>query len=837
MTESRFPIPYGDNVVLTLGEQACRVTPGLAQVFYKSAALCADRSVDVSYTSVLAVLSVSSFDLSPVLDKHLAIGIPGLLAQGKFPAFEVSRLLEQEPVNRNLSLGVNFMDLWDFAIRFVQELSKPEDGVVEVRHVLGAYLANSDSVVRLQQARVDVAAAQQDFLQTLREQGSDFGKEAAQWQLRFEQALSASQDADPNPVADSSSPNSVLGDFVSFAEELAGKKEGRAISLTTYFLTDQWTTKDFLEYDRSAYAIYCFLMHPLTSSPFALSVLAPWGGGKSSFMRMLRAYLDPDEVAVDKKAGVSKAVDHERVSLKVGEVLAVLSDPVKWIQGENARLGQADLTHRKVVSRGGKERGTRVTVWLNAWKYQNTEQIWAGLADAIITEVAARLKPDKREVFWLKLNLKRVDVAMLRTRVHQQILQAAYQRTWKWLMWMLGPFTLSLAAFLIFHAQLAIGALNLVVGHLLGYAVAAIPVHLWATKQVKNEEKEKPAFIDFKELMQVPDYATKAGFIHQTTADLQCVFDLLDDQPLVIFIDDLDRCSPAKIAEVFEGVNLFLSGEFPKCIFVLGMDDEMVAAGLDVLYEKQAQKLIDYGHSTSIGWRYLDKFIQMPLVLPSPSGTIRAQYVSKLLASGVDKTIPKEHPPIAPPVVAYSPGFPGYDLPENAREKSKAEMFDAAPLPEPALASAVAPYLVDPNAWYAEVDQRVKEFDQDTGLIEEILTMLPEFLSNPRDLKRWLNVFRYHYFVESGPKHQIDLKLLAVKVGLELQWPDALRSIDRLRTGEDSGKSRLAVFIASATTTETISEWQQALGHEWGVPAAATWTTDQRLYEFLKAPF
>jgi hypothetical protein len=40
-------------------------------------------------------------------------------------------------------------------------------------------------------------------------------------------------------------------------------------------------------------AIYNFLTHHLTKAPFALAVLAPWGGGKSSFMPLVREYLDP----------------------------------------------------------------------------------------------------------------------------------------------------------------------------------------------------------------------------------------------------------------------------------------------------------------------------------------------------------------------------------------------------------------------------------------------------------------------------------------------------------------------------------------------------------------
>ncbi len=50
--------------------------------------------------------------------------------------------------------------------------------------------------------------------------------------------------------------------------------------------------------------------------------------------------------------------------------------------------------------------------------------------------------------------------------------------------------------------------------------------------------------------------------------------------PIVVFIDDLDRFSPQKVAEVTGGINLFLASEFPDCMFVFGMDAEIVAAPL-----------------------------------------------------------------------------------------------------------------------------------------------------------------------------------------------------------------------------------------------------------------
>jgi hypothetical protein len=58
------------------------------------------------------------------------------------------------------------------------------------------------------------------------------------------------------------------------------------------------------------------------------------------------------------------------------------------------------------------------------------------------------------------------------------------------------------------------------------------------------------------EFVDMPDYSTNLGFIHHVEQDLRRVFETIPtgkdkkDIPIVIFIDDLDRCSPEKIADV-----------------------------------------------------------------------------------------------------------------------------------------------------------------------------------------------------------------------------------------------------------------------------------------------
>jgi hypothetical protein len=54
----------------------------------------------------------------------------------------------------------------------------------------------------------------------------------------------------------------------------------------------------------------------------------------------------------------------------------------------------------KPFQSGGYGVNPLVTVWLNAWKYESTEQVWAGLADGIVREIASRLDPVEREWFF-----------------------------------------------------------------------------------------------------------------------------------------------------------------------------------------------------------------------------------------------------------------------------------------------------------------------------------------------------------------------------------------------------------------------------------------------------
>ncbi len=79
-----------------------------------------------------------------------------------------------------------------------------------------------------------------------------------------------------------------------------------------------------------------------------------------------------------------------------------------------------------------------------------------------------------------------------------------------------------------------------------------------------------------------------------------------NEDRVVIFVDDLDRLTPAKAVEMLEVLKLFLDCE--NCVFILAIDYQVVSQGIA---EKYQNKLDD-----EKGKAFFDKIIQVPFKMP-----------------------------------------------------------------------------------------------------------------------------------------------------------------------------------------------------------------------------
>ncbi len=101
---------------------------------------------------------------------------------------------------------------------------------------------------------------------------------------------------------------------------------------------------------------------------------------------------------------------------------------------------------------------------------------------------------------------------------------------------------------------------------------------------------------------------------------------------LVIFIDDLDRCLPAKTVQTLEAIKLFLDKS--GCVFVLGADTRIVRAAVETHYKNEG--IIGEGAKD-----YLEKIIQLRFDLPPIVEKAMEEYLKTQDKTKVDEAMLK----------------------------------------------------------------------------------------------------------------------------------------------------------------------------------------------------
>jgi hypothetical protein len=158
------------------------------------------------------------------------------------------------------------------------------------------------------------------------------------------------------------------------------------------------------------------------------------------------------------------------------------------------------------------------------------------------------------------------------------------------------------------------------VGGLAG-TVAAVVVFL---SKLGELLKSPAALIRAKKLWGNPDFRERMPLIHDMTTNLKSLVEAYAvDETVYVFIDDLDRCEYSKAAELIQGLLLLVSSA-PKVALIVGLDREKVAAAIAAKQEKLLPYLYNVGpdeiHTVGneYGQRFLEKFIQVSYVVPSP---------------------------------------------------------------------------------------------------------------------------------------------------------------------------------------------------------------------------
>lgn len=300
-----------------------------------------------------------------------------------------------------------------------------------------------------------------------------------------------------------------------------------------------------------------------------------------------------------------------------------------WGSGKSSFMLQLE-EELKSQSSGARQ---QFYVRFNAWRSDKEEALWAAFALTFIKQLERNIDFCPRIKANFKLAWKRFE----------------WKRSWI----DVARIILFLIAFLV----LTIFALNHPPTSSVSTNAALVTLPWLAAMYFAIEKAKKifgnPLSYDLSKFVRNLKYEDKVAFIdrfHEDFTDIVRSY-VGQDGRVFVFIDDLDRCEIPRAAELLQAINLLLSADTGNLFFILGLDREMVAAGIAAKNEKilpymaagragstnekeEIHRLgIDYGYN------FMEKFVQVPFQVPRADEREIARWVSEFTAS-VENQLP-----------------------------------------------------------------------------------------------------------------------------------------------------------------------------------------------------
>jgi energy-coupling factor transporter ATP-binding protein EcfA2 len=341
--------------------------------------------------------------------------------------------------------------------------------------------------------------------------------------------------------------------------------------------TDSPTTNDLLGFKRFAEPIARRIANATDKgTPLTIGVYGEWGSGKTSFLKMIDEVLQTQDI---------------------------------------------------------------YPIWFNAWKYDQEENLWSALIQTILDQARVSGKWYRR--IWVKLKIWKdsLDLRSGSWEIAKGLLSIGLRIIVVGLSLLIvfGWSSSEVTAFLnqVFSRWFSSNPITLT---FFQTSVIKTVIAIIAFFAAKPDEWLKlfdaKLGIDFSKLKRSKSYRAHIAFLDEFSEEFKRIIKLIGGgKPLVVIIDDLDRCLPEKAIQVLEAIKLFLDVE--GCIFLLAVDRDVVERAIAVKYKDLLAVAKDTQSKpellfTLLGENYFEKIVQLPFALPPISDKHFKDFVTKV---------------------------------------------------------------------------------------------------------------------------------------------------------------------------------------------------------------
>ena len=301
-----------------------------------------------------------------------------------------------------------------------------------------------------------------------------------------------------------------------------------------------------------------------------------------------------------------------------------------WGSGKTSLMKMIERGLARAIRDGTAERET-YTIWFNAWLYSKEESLWRALIMQVLNGVRKWRRADQTAIQDLN-------------ELADHLQRAAGPTE-------LGHLSIA-AANLLKEEGTDAAELTLTLQHgldlLENIAEARQQGELQVAMALRDQVRRATATLEQERIESLDRFQQEYRRLIEKY--------VLPHGYLVIFVDDLDRCLPDKAVEVLEAIKLFL--DVPGCIFILGIDRDVVERGIRLRYGEMGgmgergtwpllvsdemldtgapryraflQELLEGEEDVIDGGRYLEKIVQIPFVLPPISPDAMGKFIVQL---------------------------------------------------------------------------------------------------------------------------------------------------------------------------------------------------------------
>ena len=243
----------------------------------------------------------------------------------------------------------------------------------------------------------------------------------------------------------------------------------------------------------------------------------------------------------------------------------------------------------------------------NAWRNDKDEALWAAFALTFIKQLKPEIGLLKRicsntELLWKRFDWKQGRLQLAKIAIF-------------WLMFLI----LTIYALINSEVIKSPGINTILV--VVPWLTAAYFGFQTAKKIFGN-----PLSYDLSKYLRNLKYEEKVAFIDRFQDDFADIVKSYVGEKgrIFVFIDDLDRCEIPRAAELLQAINLLLSADQGNLFFILGLDREMIAAGIAAKNENILPYLAAVRTAVALekpefhrigveyAYNFMEKFIQVP---------------------------------------------------------------------------------------------------------------------------------------------------------------------------------------------------------------------------------